>query len=64
MTDELLKEFEASIQSLELVPSSGGVFEVDVNGSRIYSKKATGRHAESGEIANLVKGIIGPAATE
>ncbi|MCM3717038.1 Rdx family protein [Fictibacillus phosphorivorans] len=28
--------------SLELIPSSGGVFEVSVNGKNIYSKKETG----------------------
>jgi selenoprotein W-related protein len=64
LTHELLKAFETSIRSLELIPSSGGVFEVDVNGARIYSKKAAGRHADPGEIANLIQGIISPAATE
>ncbi len=64
MTDELLKAYETSIESLELVPSTGGVFEVDVNGTRFYSKKATGRHAGPGEIMDLVKGIVSPAAAE
>lgn len=64
MTDELLKAYETSIESLELVPSTGGVFEVDINGTRIYSKKATGRHAGPGEIMDLVKGIVSPAAAE
>jgi selenoprotein W-related protein len=27
---------------MELVPASGGVFEVTVNGTKIYSKKETG----------------------
>jgi selenoprotein W-related protein len=27
---------------LELIPSSGGVFEVTINGEKIYSKKETG----------------------
>ena len=33
-----------------MVPSRGGVFEVDVDDERVYSKKAMGRHAEPGEI--------------
>jgi len=61
LTDELLKAFETSIESLELVPSSGGVFEVEVNGSLVYSKKATGRHAGTGEVLNLVRGLAGSA---
>lgn len=64
MTDELLKAFETSIESLELVPSSGGVFEVEVNGSLVYSKKATGRHAGTGEVLNLVRGLAGSGVTQ
>ena len=37
------------------MPSTGGVFEVDVGDVRVYSKKATGRHAEPGEVARLVR---------
>jgi Rdx family protein len=37
------------------------VFEVLVNGSLIYSKKATGRHAATGEVINSVKAMIGGA---
>jgi len=36
-----------------LVPSDGGVFEIEVNGDLIYSKKETGRHAEEGEVEDL-----------
>jgi selenoprotein W-related protein len=31
------------IGSLRLIPSSGGVFEVSLNGRSVYSKKATGQ---------------------
>jgi selenoprotein W-related protein len=50
MTETLLKEFEASIESWELIPSDGGRFEVTVNGDLVFSKKALGRHAELNEI--------------
>ena len=40
---------------LELIPSSGGVFEVTVDGSLLYSKKKLGRHAEPGEVMDLVR---------
>ena len=41
-----------------LVPSDGGRFEVTVDDRLIYSKLQTGRHAESGEIAGLIRNIF------
>jgi selenoprotein W-related protein len=40
---------------IRLVQSSGGVFEVTVDGNLLFSKKAVGRHAESGEIVRLIR---------
>jgi selenoprotein W-related protein len=37
------------------VESSGGVFEVTVDGELIYSKKALGRHARPGEVVQLIR---------
>ena len=54
---ELLNEFEPEIQAFTLVPSSGGRFEVSINGRLIYSKLETMRHAEPGEVAGLVRVI-------
>jgi len=36
-------------------PSSGGVFEVTVDGTLVFSKKALNRHAEPGEILELIR---------
>jgi selenoprotein W-related protein len=36
------------------VPSSGGAFEVQVDGTVVFSKKQTGRHAEPGEVLRLI----------
>ena len=36
------------------MPSSGGVFEVTVDGELLFSKKALRRHAEPGEIRELI----------
>ncbi len=51
--EELFTEFKSSVASLNLVSSGGGRFEVEVNGELIYSKAATGRHAEEGELTRL-----------
>jgi selenoprotein W-related protein len=40
---------------VRLIQSSGGVFEVDVDGRRIFSKKSSKRHAEAGEVVRLLR---------
>jgi selenoprotein W-related protein len=55
MVEQLLTEFEEQTQAVTLIPSRGGVFEVVVDGTLIYSKKATGRHAEYQEIADQIR---------
>jgi selenoprotein W-related protein len=39
---------------VRLVPSSGGVFEVSVDGNLVFSKKALRRHPQPGEIMKLI----------
>lgn len=46
----MLERFSPAIESLTLIPSGNGRFEVVAGDELIYSKKATGRHAEPGEI--------------
>jgi selenoprotein W-related protein len=43
------------MESITLVPSNGGRYEISVNGQLIYSKLQTGRHAEPDEIVGLVQ---------
>jgi selenoprotein W-related protein len=40
---------------VRLIPSSGGVFEVQLDGSAVFSKKASRRHAEPGEVVGLIR---------
>lgn len=42
--------------TVELIESSGGVFEVEKDGTLIYSKKQTGRHAEWEEVRDRLRG--------
>jgi len=57
--DELLKHYEHLVETITLVPSDGGKFEVSVNGDLLYSKLGTHRHAEPGEVLGLVRKLIG-----
>jgi selenoprotein W-related protein len=52
---DLLEELEPEIESITLIPSDDGRFEVEVNGDLVYSKLKTERHPKPGEIMDLVK---------
>jgi selenoprotein W-related protein len=58
LAGELLKQFEHMIESLTLVPSDGGRFEVTVNGKLIFSKLETRRHVQPGEVVGLVNKMV------
>jgi selenoprotein W-related protein len=44
---------------VRLVQSSGGLFEVAVDGTTVFSKKATGRHAAPGEVLKAIEQLSG-----
>ena len=48
------------IKELVLVSSSGGRFEVSIDGEVVFSKAATKRHAGKGEVAGLAEKLLGP----
>jgi len=55
MVDQILTEFEERVETITLIPGRGGVFEVIVDDQLVYSKKATGRHAEYDEVAAQIR---------
>ncbi len=55
---DLLKEFEFKIESIKLIPSDGGRFELTVNGKLLYSKLRTNRHTDQGEANRLVRDYL------
>ena len=60
MAQELLTTFEADLGEVALVPGTGGVFEVRLDGETIFSRKAEGRFPESKEVKQLVRDRIAP----
>jgi len=50
-----LEAYEPEIESVTLIPSDGGRFEVVVNGDLLFSKLALKRHVEPGEVVELVR---------
>lgn len=43
MASKVLTEYKQKLESMELQPSSGGCFELSVDGDLIYSKLETGQ---------------------
>ena len=54
--------FKQDISSLTLVPMDGGVFEVTVDGEKIYSKKQTGQFPDPAAIVKAVRAKLSPLA--
>ena len=60
LTDDLLSNYQHIIEKITLITSSGGAFEVKVNGDLIFSKKTIQRrHAEPGEVLGLFREKVG-----
>ncbi len=60
LTDEILSErvIEYFVGNWKLIPSSGGRFELTINGELVFSKKQLGRHAEAGEIRAAIMKVL------
>jgi selenoprotein W-related protein len=60
MAQELLTTFAGELGEVALVPGSGGIFEVRLNGERLWNKKQAGRYPEPKEIKQLIRDRIAP----
>jgi selenoprotein W-related protein len=59
-----LLRLKQDIGSLTLVPMGGGVFEVTVNGEKIYSKKQTGQFPDPAAILKTVRAKLNSTAAK
>ena len=60
MAQELLTTFDTELGEVALVPGTGGVFEVKLDGSLIFSRREAGRFPESKELKQLIRDRIVP----
>lgn len=60
MAQELLTTFEQEIGEVALIPGSGGVFEVFVGETRIWSRGEEGRFPDIKELKQLVRDRVAP----
>lgn len=56
MADIFTNKYGSKIKS-ELIPSSGGVFEITLDGKLVYSKQKTGRFPEKKDIEEIMANI-------
>ena len=57
--NDLLRDYQHVIAELTFVTGSKGVFDVEVDGRLLYSKKQVGRHAEPGEVLERFRQLVG-----
>ena len=57
---ELLTTFEAEMGEVALVPGTGGIFEVRVDGNTVWSRKERGRFPELAELKKLIRDRVAP----
>ena len=60
MAQELLTTFEQELGEVALVPGSGGIFEVRVEGTTVWSRKERERFPEMKELKQLVRNHVAP----
>lgn len=63
LAQELLTTFEAELGGVTLVPGSGGIFEIRVDGTLIWSRREAGRFPEAKEVKQRVRDLIAPDRT-
>jgi predicted Rdx family selenoprotein len=57
---DLLRDYQHVIADLTVLAGTRGIFDVTVDGELLYSKHATGRHAEPGEVLALFRERVVP----
>ena len=57
---DLSTNYQHVITDLTLVTDGGGIFYVVVDGTKVYSKHETGRHANDGEVLAAFEAFVGP----
>lgn len=60
LAQELLTTFAEEIGEVALQPGTGGVFEIWVDGTLIFSRGEAGRFPEAKEVKQLVRDHIAP----
>ena len=55
----LLEEWEGAIAVLEVVPGTGGIFDVHVDGELLFTRSMLGRYPQTDEVVPLLRTSLG-----
>jgi selT/selW/selH-like putative selenoprotein len=61
LASDLLSRWAPIMRTVELQTSSNGRFEITLDGELLFSKEATGRFPNPGEVAAIFEKKLGPA---
>jgi selenoprotein W-related protein len=54
----VLEEWERVLAAVELVPGTGGVFDVHVDGELVFTKSMLGRYPEPDDVVPLLRPLL------
>jgi len=54
----VLEEWEDVVGTVEVVPGVGGIFDVHVDGERVFTKSMLGRYPEPDEVTPLLRPVL------
>ena len=57
---ELLSAFEGDVAELAIVPGSGGIFEVTLDGETVATNRETKRMPDAAEVKRLLRDRLAP----
>ena len=60
MAQELLHTFSTDIASVTLVPGTGGIFTINVDGQQIWERKQDGGFPDAAELKRRVRDVCFP----
>lgn len=60
LCQEMLTTFATELGEVAIIPGSGGIFEVRLNGETIFSRAEAGRFPESKELKQSIRDRIAP----
>lgn len=55
----MLEDWESVIGTLEVVPGTGGIFDVHVDGELVFTKSMLGRYPEPDDVVPLLLAKLG-----
>jgi selenoprotein W-related protein len=60
LAQELLTTFQSELGEVALVPGTGGVFDVRLDGQTLWSRAAEGRHVDLKDLKQRVRDVVAP----